>query len=196
SARRNSVPHDSCGPDPYANSNFADNFAQVVVLWIHLVAEGLHPTLGGSQFSCMKNQIQQISKALPAYRIQAPRSSLPAGQQLQQWEALTSSNGAYRLIMQEDGNLVLYVSEKCIPVNAIWSTGSFSNGPHRFQIQTNGNLVAYNGKNQAMWNSNSSRQNVERGHLVMQNDGNLVLHDNNHRAVWASNTCCFIAPRA
>jgi hypothetical protein len=67
---RNAVQHDSCVPDPYANSNFADNFAQVAVLWTHLVGERLHPTLGGDKFSCMRNQLQHISKALPAFLIQ------------------------------------------------------------------------------------------------------------------------------
>ena len=35
---RNVVRQDSSVPDPYANSKFADNFAQVTVLWAHLVA--------------------------------------------------------------------------------------------------------------------------------------------------------------
>ncbi|CAF1691730.1 unnamed protein product, partial [Rotaria sp. Silwood1] len=45
------VARDSCVPDAYANSNYADNFAQVVVLWVHLVGKGRDKDLGGSQFS-------------------------------------------------------------------------------------------------------------------------------------------------
>ncbi|CAF4756577.1 unnamed protein product, partial [Rotaria sp. Silwood1] len=104
---RSAVQNDWCVPDGYANSNYADNFAQVAVLWTHLVGQGHHKNLGGDQFGCMRNQLEQISKALAAWRIQAPQNTLQSGQQLQQDEALTSPNGAYRLVLQVDGNLVL-----------------------------------------------------------------------------------------
>ena len=67
---RNAVQHDSCVPDPYANSNYADNFAQVAVLWTSLVGQGQHSNLGGGHYACMRNQLQQISRALEAWRIQ------------------------------------------------------------------------------------------------------------------------------
>lgn len=57
------VQHDSCVHDGYANSDYADNFAQVAVLWAHLVGQGQHSNLGGSHLACMKNQLQQISWA-------------------------------------------------------------------------------------------------------------------------------------
>ena len=70
------VQHDSCVPDGYANSNYADNFAQVTVLWTHLVGQGQHRKLGGNQFACMRNQLQQISKALSPWRIQGMLKNL------------------------------------------------------------------------------------------------------------------------
>ena len=88
----------------------------------------------------------------------APRNTLQSGQQLEQDEALTSQNGAYRLVLQVDGNLVLYVSDNTVPVNALWTTGTFRQGPHRFEIQPDGNLVIYDGDNQASWASNTRRQ--------------------------------------
>lgn len=88
----------------------------------------------------------------------APRSTLRVGEQLQQDEALTSPNGTYRLVMQADGNLVLYVSDNTVPANVLWLTHTLRNGPHRFQVQTDGNLVTYDGNNQASWASNSRRQ--------------------------------------
>ncbi|CAF1141911.1 unnamed protein product [Rotaria sordida] len=192
---RSAVQNDECVPDPYGNSNFADNFAQVAVLWTHLVGQRQHNNLGGGQFSCMRNQLEQISKALAAWRIQAPRNTLQPGQQLEQDEALTSPNGAYRLVLQTDGNLVLYVSDNTVPANSLWTTGSFRKGPHRFEVQPDGNLVIYDGNNQASWASNTRRQNADRGRLALQDDGNLVFYDNNNQPIWATNTCCFIAPR-
>lgn len=148
----------------------------------------------------------------------APRSILRVGEQLQQGEALTSPNGAYRLVMQVDGNLVLYVSDNTVPANALWSTGTLRCGPHRFQVQTDGNLVTYDGYSQPSWASNSLRQvkqlscsciyrllsmsisfpfikNVEGAQLALQDDGNLVFYDNMNQPVWASNTCCFVRSR-
>ncbi|CAF1169756.1 unnamed protein product [Adineta steineri] len=66
---RDAVARDTCVPDAYANSNFADNFAQVVVLWVHLVGTGRHLDFGGSKFACMRNQLHQISRYLPATSI-------------------------------------------------------------------------------------------------------------------------------
>ncbi|CAF1278802.1 unnamed protein product [Rotaria sordida] len=143
----------------------------------------------------MRNQLEQISKALAAWRIQAPRNTLQSGQQLEQDEALTSPKGAYRLVLQPDGNLVLYASDNTVPVNALWTSGSFRRGPHRFVVQADGNLVIYDGNNQASWASNTRRQNANRGRLALQDDGNLVFYDNNNQQIWATNTCCFIAPR-
>ncbi len=66
---RQAVARDSCVPDSYANSNFADNFAQVVVLWVHLVGVGRDKDFGGNQFACMRNQLHEIAKHLPAATI-------------------------------------------------------------------------------------------------------------------------------
>ncbi|UJR24741.1 hypothetical protein I4U23_006115 [Adineta vaga] len=63
---RDAVSRDSCVPDAYANSNYADNFAQVVVLWVHLVGTRRDKDFGGTQFACMRNQLHQMAKYLPA----------------------------------------------------------------------------------------------------------------------------------
>ncbi|CAF1014410.1 unnamed protein product [Adineta steineri] len=191
----NAVQQDSCVPDPYANSNIADDFAQVVVLWTHLVGQGLHPTLGGEQFSCMRNQLQQIKTKLPPFIIQPQRSHLSVGQELRQGEALTSPNGNYYLVMQEDGNLVLYVSEKFVHPNALWKTRTLINGPHRFHVQPDGNLVTYDSRNRSTWASNTCCQNAERSYLAMQDDGNVVFYNKNHQPIWHTNTCCHRHPR-
>ncbi|CAF1106878.1 unnamed protein product [Didymodactylos carnosus] len=188
------VEQDSCVPDGYANSNYADNFAQVVVLWVHLIGRGHSKDFGGGQFACMRNQLRHIDTVLPAWRIQE-RDTLRSGQQLERKEGLTSQNGAYRLVMQDDGNLVLYVSDKDVPANALWTTGTFSKGPHHFIVQRDGNLAIYDGEHRSAWASNTSRQDADQGRLVLQDDGNLVFYDNSNQAVWASNTCCFISPR-
>ena len=79
---------------------------------------------------------------------------------LGQDQRLTSTNNGYGVIMQTDGNLVLYTSEHTVPQNAIWNSGTCNKSPF-----------------------------VGPYRLVMQNDGNLVIYDGNDHPTWASNTC-------
>lgn len=68
---RDAVARDSCVPDPYANSNYADNFAQVVVLWTHLVGVWRDGDLGGNEYSCMRNQLALMARYLPAQSLRS-----------------------------------------------------------------------------------------------------------------------------
>ncbi len=63
---QNAIAKDSCVPDAYANTNYVEDFAQVVVVWVHLVGKKLDKNFGGTQYACMKNQLQQMAKYLPA----------------------------------------------------------------------------------------------------------------------------------
>lgn len=86
----------------------------------------------------------------------------------------------YRLVLQEDGNIVLYT-----PTRAIWASNTFRVPFDRLVIQGDGNIVAYNGDNYPTW---STRTNGSGGnYLTMQEDGNLVLYSPS-QAVWATNT--------
>lgn len=49
-------------------------------------------------------------------------NTLRCGQTLANYGCLTYNNNAYSLIMQSDGNLVLYNSEHIVHQNAIWSS--------------------------------------------------------------------------
>jgi hypothetical protein len=64
---------------------------------------------------------------------------LRAGESLGIDQKLTSSNGKYALIMQGDGNLVLY-TESNTPV---WATRTQGSGAVRASLQDDGNLVLY-----------------------------------------------------
>ena len=104
------------------------------------------------------------------------RNVLESGQMLYRGEALTSPNGYYKLILQEDGNLVLYRKGK-----ALWSSGTNGKDARKLVMQSDGNLVLY-GNNGPIWASNTSGN---RGaFLMLQNDGNLVIY----KAVWSTGT--------
>jgi hypothetical protein len=99
-------------------------------------------------------------------------------------EAIRSENRDLVLVMQEDGNLVIYA-----PGNrAIWAA------PDRGYIrgsvaimQEDGNLVIYAPGHRAVWSA-PDRGYVRRSVLRLQDDGNLVIYAPGHRAIWATNT--------
>ncbi|SDL12571.1 hypothetical protein [Nonomuraea jiangxiensis] len=103
---------------------------------------------------------------------------LAAGQKLTPGEGVRSASGAYTLLQQKDGGLVLYRNGN----EAIWSSGT--TGPNVYAImQADGNLVQYQG-NRAVWSTGTGAN--PGATLAVQNDGNLVIYTTDHRAIWAS----------
>jgi hypothetical protein len=98
-------------------------------------------------------------------------------------EQLTSANGAWRAVMQRDGNFVVYGAR-----GADWSTGTSI--PGSIVGLDIGYLVVYapgSGEGQGYWsNMPKPSETGEPYRLVMQNDGNLVEYDGLGVAVWAS----------
>ncbi|WP_433220964.1 NlpC/P60 family protein [Dactylosporangium sp. CS-047395] len=92
---------------------------------------------------------------------------LTAGESLGPDQYIVSTNGAYRLVMQGDGNLVLYG-----PAGPVWATYT-SAGASVLANQTDGNLVVYPNAGGVSWASGSGGGG---GTLVVQDDGNLVLY--------------------
>ncbi|MBC7921020.1 MAG: hypothetical protein H7Z75_07990 [Ferruginibacter sp.] len=113
------------------------------------------------------------------------RSILSAGEELRQGNFLRSPDGRFTLILQEDGNLVIYDASN----RPLWA----SNTPGQPQItrcvmQADGNLVLYDNNGRPYWDSGTYQ--YPGSLLVMQNDGNLVIYRNDAPR-WASNTCCY-----
>ena len=124
------------------------------------------------------------------------------------WYTSTVNQSASRLVMQPDGNLVLYNSSNV----ALWSAQTQGHAGAYLTLQTDGNMVVYSSTNQALWatysvNSpdhlsfvNSSMSNARlyvgqeldtanrKYRLVLQGDGNLVLYDSNYHPLWYSRT--------
>ncbi len=106
---------------------------------------------------------------------------LAPGDVLTPGQFIRSSNGWVTLILQGDGNLVLYG-----PQGALRTWGQAAN----FAVmQEDGNFVLY-GPGGALWDS------VTYGHpgafLLVQDDGNLVIYAGDGTPLWATNT--FIPP--
>jgi hypothetical protein len=98
-------------------------------------------------------------------------------QTLHEGEALHSSDGRYDLLMQTDGNLVLYDHG-----TAIWSTNTQGNPGSSLVMQGDGNLVVYRPNGTAIWNTNTWGTAADR--LVLYDDGDLVLLDPTGQVIW------------
>ena len=112
---------------------------------------------------------------------------LQDGEKLEVGQSLTSANGAYRLILQDDGNLVLYSGD-----TAVWSTETNGQNVVRAEVQTDGNFVLYT-PDKPVWASQTKGAKDVR--LILQDDRNLVLYGFDGVA-WASGTNTDEAPPA
>ena len=100
-----------------------------------------------------------------------PMATLFPGQYLGPGQSVQSDNKLHTLIMQSDGNVVLYNRRS----QAIWSTktGGLIT-PGKFIMQTDGNLVLYDSDGNPGWASNT--YNNPGAFLNVQDDGNLVVY--------------------
>ncbi len=116
----------------------------------------------------------------------AARSSvadrLTSGQRLTPNQSLTSNDGRFTLIMQGDGNLVLYGPGG----RYRWDTGTWGKQIEQAVLQSDGDFGLYAPGGAAVW---ESKTNGNLGaFLVVQDDGNLVIYRADGSAAWASNT--------
>jgi surface antigen len=108
--------------------------------------------------------------------------TLSAAQQLNPQQYLRSSDKRYGLLLQSDGNLVVYGPG----YHVLWSSGTGGSGATRLVMQTDGNLVLYNA-NTPVWFTATGGTGA--AHLSLQTDGNLVVYNDASSAVeWQSGT--------
>jgi hypothetical protein len=108
---------------------------------------------------------------------------LISGQGLLRGQSLTSSDGRFTLILQNDGNLVIYDPSN----QPLWASNTWGHPEAAEAImQNDGNFVVYDVAARALWSTNTSGN--PGAWVIMQSDGNLVLYDSNGQPLWASNT--------
>jgi LysM repeat protein len=112
-------------------------------------------------------------------RRNAVGDTLTEGQKLVKGESLTSSNGAYTLTLQDDGNLVLAARG-----HAIWASGTNGEDVVRAEVQSDGNFVLYTADKPVWHTDTKGKKNVR---LVLQDDRNLVLYAADGSA-WSTKT--------
>ncbi|THU35986.1 hypothetical protein FAM09_21600 [Niastella caeni] len=95
---------------------------------------------------------------------------------------LKSTDGRFMLILQTDGNLVLYFYN-----TFLWHTNTVNPAVNRLNMQGDGNLVLYDSYSTPYFNTGTSA--YPGAYVVLQNDGNLVIYQGGVFR-WQSGTCC------
>jgi|GEM_PF-640558 len=105
------------------------------------------------------------------------RSRLKNDEYLAVGQRLISPNGVYSLILQKDGNLVLYKDGQ-----SQWSSGTYGKKVIKAVQQTDGNFVLYKEGGKPVWSSQTSGN--RHAHLTLQDDGNLVIYSADNQWLW------------
>jgi hypothetical protein len=103
---------------------------------------------------------------------------LNAGERLDVGELLEDPTGRYRLVMQADGNLVLYTHHNTV----LWHANTDGTGANRAVMQHDGNFVVYDSDDRPHFNTRTHRHPGSR--LVLQADSNLVVYDSSQKPRW------------
>jgi hypothetical protein len=106
---------------------------------------------------------------------------LTANQQLDSNQSLYSCNGEFDLIMQSDGNLVLYQGG-----TPLWASGTVGSGADEAIMQGDGNFVVYTSSGSAPWASGTAGNSG--AYLDVQNDANVVIYSSSGAALWSTGT--------
>jgi hypothetical protein len=93
---------------------------------------------------------------------------------------IQSPDQRFRMVMQGDGNLVLYQGTA-----ALWMSGTFNHPGAYAAMQSDGNLVIYY-QAAAAWNSGTGGHPGAR--LEMQSDGNGVIYTPSDQSLWQTTT--------
>jgi hypothetical protein len=99
---------------------------------------------------------------------------------------MQSNNKLHTLVMQQDGNVVLYGSKS----NPLWATNTYGIKPRDFIMQADGNLVLYSTDGKPRWASMT--WNHPGAFFNVQDDGNLVVYragsatETANNALWAA----------
>jgi hypothetical protein len=103
---------------------------------------------------------------------------LSYNEQLNVDESITSQDGRFKLVLQADGNLVLYW-----PNRPMWATNTVESGASAAKFQSDGNFVLYK-DGTPIWASNTAGN--PGALVVMQDDGNLVVYTTSGTPLWAA----------
>src|SRR5215469_2289043 len=110
------------------------------------------------------------------------RTVLLPNQQLNVNDQLNLPNDNAHLVMQADGNLVLYTSDG----HPLWASNTWDTPANHAIMQNDGNFVVYDANGRAYWDTGTWGN--PGAYLVLQQTGNLVVYSSNNTVLWQSNS--------
>lgn len=149
-----------------------------------------HPDSRGQSVTAVMNAQVSNTDTLQADDINGARAiygqplaqgdTLRAGGRLFAGQSLVSSNRRYRLLYQDDGNLVLIDDVDRV---ALWASGTSGTTLGQVLLQGDGNLVVYDGSGVGQWSSGTAGIGAN-ARVLVQSDGNLVIYGGDGQPVW------------
>jgi hypothetical protein len=124
-----------------------------------------------------------------------------AGSPFQKGTTITSLNGTFDMVFQNDGNLVLRCrNDANTGWTPFWQSGTGSgevpNAGFQMTLQ-NGSLAIWSfvesPGTKPIW-AKGGTNSAPHSTLMVQNDGNLVIYDPSMKALWQSGTSAMEAP--
>jgi peptidoglycan/xylan/chitin deacetylase (PgdA/CDA1 family) len=100
-----------------------------------------------------------------------PSAVLEPGRQLRPGASMQLPGRQFRLVMQLDGNLVLYSASE----QALWMSGTRGVADAWASMQRDGNFVVYSRTGRAVWASGTAKH--PGAQLALQANGNVVVYD-------------------
>lgn len=135
-------------------------------------------TLGGA-LALTPATVSFAATAEASVTVTAGSELVRAGERLNVGDSRQSPNGRYRLVMQPDGNLVLYAKGSS---KGLWSSRTTGAKKGAFAtMQTDGNFVVYSATGKAVFYTATSKPG---SFLSVQDDGNLVVYSKSFDALW------------
>jgi hypothetical protein len=155
------------------------SFWYKVPIWDYQLNLENEPT---SKLSFILGQHYGESKSACSLTVKQRQSALYQGSRMDLGSVRWSPNGLYFLVLQHDGNLVLYRKSG----RAVWASKTGGLGVDRAELQSDGNFVLYTVDHVARWHTGTDFQPTN--HLLLQDDGIFVLYSMGHPTVqWSSN---------
>jgi arabinan endo-1,5-alpha-L-arabinosidase len=107
--------------------------------------------------------------------------TLPTPYRIFSEDYLQSSNDDFRLIVQQDCNLV---ERRLSDSHVVWSSGTFGYGGNcRLVMQSNGVLALFDDGGVQRWHAQTNGVTANENRLVVQNDGNFVVYTKDNQIV-------------
>ena len=116
---------------------------------------------------------------------------LMAGQGLMSGDSISSGNGCYDLLLQQNGILVQYGPDNKV----IWAL-NMSGNPAIWDMimQPDGNVVVYDFWGQSQWASDTNGNNGAV--LVAEDIGALVIYDAQNKSIWSTGITTSFTPKS